>query len=52
MSQSLISLLLNAWLVVATVFFVAIVWLSFRPSARARMERHARIPFEGKAGEP
>lgn len=51
MSQSLISMFLNGWLVVATLLFVAIVWRSFRPSARAEMERNAQIPFEGKARE-
>ncbi len=51
MSQSLISLFLNGWLVVATILFIAIIWRAFRPSARAQMERHAQIPFERKARE-
>jgi cbb3-type cytochrome oxidase subunit 3 len=51
MSQSLISLFLNAWLVLATLLFVAIIWRVFRPSARAPMERHALIPFDREAGE-
>lgn len=50
MSQFLISLFLNAWLVVAVVLFAAIVWQSFRPSSRAYMERHARIPFQEEGG--
>ncbi len=50
MSQFLISLFLNAWLVIAVVLFAAIVWQSYRPSARAKMERHARIPFQEQGG--
>lgn len=50
MSQYLISLFLNFWLVVATLLFVAIVVAVFRPSARKRMEEHGRIPFEDEGG--
>lgn len=51
MSQSIISILLNGWLVAASILFVVIVWRTFRASARAEMDRHARIPFEGEGGE-
>jgi cbb3-type cytochrome oxidase subunit 3 len=50
MSQSLISVFLNGWLVVATLLFVAIICRVFRPSARGEMERHALIPFEDEGG--
>lgn len=51
MSQFLISLFLNAWLVVAVVLFAAIVWQAFRPSARASMDRHSRIPFQEEGSD-
>lgn len=51
MSQSIISILLNAWLVAAFILFVVILWRTFRPAARAEMERHARIPFDHDGGE-
>lgn len=50
MSQYLISVFLNGWLVVATLLFVAIIWRVFRPSARGEMERHALIPFDNEGG--
>ncbi|WP_430513781.1 cbb3-type cytochrome c oxidase subunit 3 [Pannonibacter phragmitetus] len=50
MSQFFISLFLNVWLVIAVILFAAIVWQSYRPSARARMERHAQIPFQEHGG--
>lgn len=42
----LISILINGWLVVAVVLFLAIIAVTFRPSARAQMDRNARIPFD------
>ncbi len=48
MSQSIITTLLNSWLVVAFILFLVILWRTFRPAARAQMERNGRIPFEGK----
>lgn len=50
MSQYLISVFLNGWLVIATVLFLAIIWRVFRPSARNEMERHGLIPFEDEGG--
>lgn len=50
MSQYLISFFLNAWLVVATLLFIAIIWRVFRPAARTEMERNALIPFEDEGG--
>lgn len=52
MSQYLISFFLNAWLVAATLLFIAIIWRVFRPSARNTMERHASIPFDDEGGQP
>lgn len=52
MSQSLISFLLNFWLVAASLLFLAIVLAVFRPSARQRMEKNARIPLEDDGGQP
>lgn len=46
MSQTLISIFLNGWLVVAVGLFIAIVWAVFRPGARAAMDLHARIPLD------
>lgn len=51
MSQSLISTLLNGWLVVAMILFFIILWRTFRPAARTQMERNARIPFEREGDE-
>ncbi|NKE74222.1 cbb3-type cytochrome c oxidase subunit 3 [Ochrobactrum sp. MC-1LL] len=50
MSQYLISIFLNGWLVVATLLFLAIIWRVFRPSARSQMEQHGLIPFEDEGG--
>ncbi|WP_454659187.1 cbb3-type cytochrome c oxidase subunit 3 [Bosea beijingensis] len=52
MSQSFISTAINGWLVAASVLFAVIVWRTFRCSARADMDRNARIPFENEGGEP
>lgn len=51
MSQFIVSVFLNAWLVVAVALFVAIVWQVFRPSAQLSMQRHALIPFKDEGGE-
>jgi cbb3-type cytochrome oxidase subunit 3 len=50
MSQYLISVVLNFWLVIATVLFLAIIVAVFRPSARSRMNEHALIPFDDEEG--
>jgi cbb3-type cytochrome oxidase subunit 3 len=46
MSQFIISVFLNGWLVIACVLFTAIVWYAYRPSARSAMDRRGLIPFE------
>lgn len=51
MSQSIITTLLNGWLVAAFVLFVVILWRTFRPAARTEMERNGRIPFEREGDE-
>lgn len=51
MSQSLIAMILNGWLVAAFILFIVILWRTFRPAARVEMERNARIPFEGEGGQ-
>ena len=45
MSERLLVLLLNGWLVAAVVLFVAILAVAFRPGAGAAMRRNARLPF-------
>lgn len=50
MLQSLISFLLNVWLVIAMLLFIAIVFAVFRPSARKSMQEHALIPFDEMEG--
>lgn len=51
MSQYIIGLFLNTWLVIAVALFAAIVFAVFRPSARQRMEDNARIPLEEDGGQ-
>lgn len=46
MSQRFITLMLNGWLVTAVILFAIILLVTFRPSARERMARNARIPFD------
>ncbi|MDK1376805.1 MULTISPECIES: cbb3-type cytochrome c oxidase subunit 3 [unclassified Sinorhizobium] len=50
MSQFIISIVVDGWLVIACFLFTAIVWNAFSPSARSQMERHARIPFKDEGG--
>lgn len=51
MPQSLISIALNIWLVLASLLFVIIVWRIFWGSSRIQMERNARIPFDNEGSE-
>jgi len=45
MPEWLITLAVKGWLVLAVAFFLMVGFQTFRPSARAEMERRARIPF-------
>lgn len=51
MSEKLIVLLLNGWLVAAVVLFLAILVLAFRPGAGAAMRHNAGIPFADEEEE-
>lgn len=51
MSQSIISVFLNIWLVAAVGLFIAIIFAVFRPDARKQMDQHARIPLEDDGGQ-
>lgn len=45
MSEWLMTLILNAWLVAAVILFAVILFRTFRPAARAEMQRNSQIPF-------
>ncbi|MFW5680785.1 MAG: cbb3-type cytochrome oxidase subunit 3 [Pseudomonadota bacterium] len=50
MSQSVLNILYQMWLVGMVVIFVGIVWWVFRPKNRKKWEERGRIPFDDKDG--
>lgn len=45
MSEALMTMMLNAWLVLAFILFLVILYRTFRPSARKAMNHNSMIPF-------
>jgi cbb3-type cytochrome oxidase subunit 3 len=46
MSERLVTLVLQGWLVIAVSLFAAILAVTFWPGSRGRWERNGRLPFE------
>jgi cytochrome c oxidase cbb3-type subunit 4 len=49
-SQAVLDVLYQIWLVGMVVIFVGIVWWAFKPKNRKKWEERGRIPFDDKDG--
>ncbi|TVQ30725.1 MAG: cbb3-type cytochrome c oxidase subunit 3 [Geminicoccaceae bacterium] len=49
-SQEVLDVLFQIWLVGMVIIFLGIVWWAFKPSNRKKWEERGRLPFDDKDG--